>query len=225
MPSRKIPLVTGEIYHVVNRGVGAIPIFANHRDYQRFTLTFRYYQNQKVPFQFSKFLGLPKEEKEKLFNRLQEEKDFLVEIIAYCLMPNHYHFLLRQKTDNGILNFIRLTTDSYSKYFNIKSKRKGSLFEGRFGAIRVENETQLIHLARYIHLNPHSSFVIKTSKDLLAYPHSSLGEYLKPKGIGFCQKELIYAYFKTPREYREFVLNQADYQRNLEIIKHQLLEK
>ncbi|MGB9706931.1 MAG: transposase [Microgenomates group bacterium] len=225
MSLRKIPLVTEEIYHVVNRGVGAIPIFTNNKDYQRFTLTFRYYQNQKVPFQFSKFLNLSKKQKEQLFVDLGQKKDFWVEIIAYCLMPNHFHFLLKQKANNGILNFIRLTTDSYSKYFNIKNERKGSLFEGRFKAIRVENETQLIHLTRYIHLNPYSSFVVKSLKNLLAYPHSSLGEYLNPEGFGFCQKELIYAYFKTPVAYREFVFNQADFQRNLEIIKHQLLER
>jgi len=225
MPIRKTPLATGEIYHIFNRGVGAIPIFGCNRDYRRFILTFLYYQNQNHPFQFSKFLDLPKEEKEKLLSRLQKEKNFEVEIIAYCLMPNHYHFLLRQTTKNGILNFIRLTTNSYSKYFNIKNKRKGGLFEGRFSAVRVENEKQLIHLSRYIHLNPYSGFVVKDLKKILTYPYSSLKEYLDDKGsAGFCQKELIFAYFKTPKAYKEFVLDQADYQRNLEIVKHQLLE-
>lgn len=87
MPARITPLVDNEIYHIVNRGTGAIPIFKNRYDYQRFIEVFLYYQNAKPPFRFSKFLDFSQLERNKIFEELKKKKDFLVEIIAYCLMP------------------------------------------------------------------------------------------------------------------------------------------
>lgn len=225
MPTRKTPLATQEVYHVVNRGVGAIPIFKNAYDYRRFISAFQYYQHQNTPLPFSKLLKQPLAERGKLLSKLEGPKDFLAEIIAFCLMPNHYHFLLKQSIDNGILNFIRLTTNSYSRYFNTRYERKGGLFEGRFEAVRVETDEQLLHLNRYIHLNPYSSFLVKRVDDLLSYPYSSLPEYVGTESTAFYRKELILSHFKDRKSYQEFVINQADYQRNLEVIEHQLLEK
>jgi len=217
-----MPLVTGEIYHVVNRGVGGIPIFKEKKDYQRFLKTLLYYQRQTVPFRFSRFLTLPKEEQEKI---LLENKKVLVEIISYCLMPNHFHFLLKQTVDEGILRFLRLATNSYSRFFNLKYKRNGALFGARFKATRIESEEQLLHVSRYIHLNPYSGFLVKDLKNLFTYHYSSLPEYLNLSPESYCQKEIITAYFKNPANYRKFISNQADYQRSLDLIKHKTLEK
>lgn len=224
MPARTIPLVTGEYYHIVNRGVASTPIFKRKYDYQKFIQAFLYYQNTNPPVRFSKFGEFPKIEKEKVLEELKKKRDLLVEIIAYCLMPNHYHFILKQVKDKGIANFIRLSTNSYSHYFNIVYKRKGTLFEGRFKAVRIETDSQLLHLSRYIHLNPYSSFLIKDFKSLLNYPFSSLVEYLGISQTSVCQKDIVLNQFPGSEEYKEFVLNQADYQRTLEEIKHQILE-
>jgi len=82
----------------------------------------------------------------------------------------------------------------------------------------------LVHVSRYIHLNPYSSFVVKDLKDLEKYLWSSLSEFLAPEKGGICQKEMILNYFKTPEAYKEFIFDQADYQRKLDQIKHLLLE-
>ena len=139
-------------------------------------------------------------------------------------MINHYHLLLKQIKNNGIFNFIRLLNNSYSHYFNTKYKRKGSLFEGRFKAARIENDAQLLHLSRYIHLNPYSSFLVKNSEELISYPFSSLSEYLRQNKDNICHKEIVLGQFSDFKDYKKFVLNQADYQRSLQGIKHQLLE-
>lgn len=225
MPVRTTPLVTAEVYHIVNRGVASTPIFRRRYDHQKFTQIFLYYQNAGPPVRFSKLRELPGTEKERVLEELKRKKNFLVEIIAYCLMPNHFHFILKQVKDNGIADFIRLSTNSYSHYFNIVSKRKGPLFEGRFKAVRIETDTQLLHISRYIHLNPYSSFLINGLKNLLNYPFSSLMEYLGSSQISICHKEIILSQFSGSKQYEDFVLNQADYQRSLEEIKHQILEE
>lgn len=224
MPVRSIPLANNEIYHVLNRGLNSIPIFTQKRDYQRFFETFLFYQNYRPPIKFSRLKTLSREEREKLLERLRKKKDWEVKIIAYCLMPNHFHFLLKQLKDSGITDFIRRLDDSYSHYFNTKYERKGSLFEGRFKAIRVETDEQLLHLSRYIHLNPYSSFVIKDLNQLVDYSYSSLREYIGVDQANICQKEIVSDQFSSFEAYNKFVFNQADYQRALEQIKHQMLD-
>jgi putative transposase len=219
-----VPLVNNEVYHIINRGNASLPIFKTKFNYHRFIQSFIYYQHSNPPVKFSKLLNIPRQEREELLNKRRKERKLLVEIIAYCLMPNHYHFIVRQIEDEGIFNFIRLFASSYSHYFNTKYKRRGGLFEDRFKAVRIETESQLLHLSRYVHLNPYSSFLVKTLDKLTKYPYSSLPEYLGQSEIEICQKEIILSSFSTLKSYKQFVLDRADYQRSLEEIKLQLLE-
>lgn len=225
MPSRAVPLVTDQTYHILNKGNASLPIFRNKYDYQKFIQAFLYYQNATIPFRFSKLTTLPTTERDNLLDKLNKQKDFLVEIIAYCLMPNHYHFILTQKKDEGIMNFIRRFTSSYSHYFNTKYKRKGTLFQDRFKAIRIESDSQLIHLTRYLHLNPYSSFLVKDIKHLFDYPFSSLKEYLETSEMNICNKDKIFSFFKNSQTYRDSIVDRAGYQRTLEEIKHKILEE
>lgn len=225
MPGRKIPLVTNEVYHVINRGAGSQPIFLNQRDYLRALETIFYYQNQDLSLRYSFFLRLPKHQKEELLDRLKARRKFLVEIIAHCLMPNHFHLLLKQIRDDGISIFISKFSNSYTRYFNTNQKRIGSLLQGNFKAARMETDEQLIHVSRYIHLNPYSSYVVKNLKELENYPYSSLPEYLNPKMPVRCSKEIVLHHFKNVASYKKFVFDQADYQRRLQEIKHLVLEK
>lgn len=224
MPCRAAPLITDEIYHVVNRGSAAVPIFHTKRDYRKFLQIFLYYQNDHPPIRFSRFEELNTQNRGRILQTLKTKKDLLVWIIAYCLMPTHFHFLLKQTKDHGVLNFIRLSTNSYSRYFNTKNQRKGSLFEGRFKAVRIETNNQLLHVSRYIHLNPYTAYTVRDFSALLSYPFSSLVEYLGNSEEKICQKEVILEQFSSPGKYKEFVFDQADYQRTLEEIKHQVLE-
>lgn len=167
--------------------------------------------------------------------QLKAKRKFLVEMIAFCLMPNHFHLLLKQVQENGISAFTGNFTNSYTRYFNTKQKRIGPLFQGKFKAVRVETNEQLLHLSRYIHLNPYSSYLIKTLDKLENYPYSSFSEYLYPKKIFNCEKEIIFHDFKdvssykrslqVSETYKKFILNQADYQRRLQTVKHLALEE
>lgn len=226
MPGRITPLITDQIYHVLNRGISFQPTFSFKRDFDRAIEVMKYYQNKETPIRYSKFMILSLEVRQRILADLFKRKAFWVEVVAYCLMPNHFHFILKQLVENGISNFMAHFTDSYTRYFNVKNKRNGPLFQGRFKAIRVGTDSQLLHLTRYIHLNPYSSFVIKTISELWSYQYSSFLEYLDGLSTpSFCNKGLVLSQFKDVEAYRKFVLDQADYQRRLEGIKHLLLER
>lgn len=225
MPGRKILLITGELYHVFNRGIASQPIFLTRRNYQRATETLFYYQNAKLPLKYSRFLRLAIKQRLEILKRLKKQKQYRIEIVCYALMPNHTHLLVRQLIDEGISKSMSDFANSYTRYFNTKRKRRGPIFEGKFKAVRIETDEQLLHLSRYIHLNPYSSYVVKTLKKLEGYPYSSFPEYIQKTKIDFCNKEIILDQFQTPVSYKKFVFDQADYQRELEWIKHLTLEE
>lgn len=223
MPYRTTPLASDQYYHVYNRGVARIPIFTNKREYDRFLQTLFYYRFTKPPIRLSLFLILESKKKEQLLNNLERASDRRVEIVSFVLMPNHFHLLVQQKTDQGISGFIGNACNSYTKYINTKHRRVGTLFQGPFKAVRVESDEQLLHLSRYIHLNPLVSFVVKKEQELLTYPWSSLGYYIQDNSMQLNTKPVL-NHFKTPAKYIKFVLDQADYGKKLEKIKHLALE-
>lgn len=222
MARRKVALVEGEIYHLFNRSINKEIIFGNEKICYRAHLIFNYYQF-KSSVRFSYFINWPKERRQEFLN-LQNRKDKkLVEIIAFCLMPNHFHFILKQLAITGISQFLGLFQNSFAKYFNTRFKRRGHLLEGEFKAVRVETQEQLLHLSRYLHLNPYSGSVVKTIKDLMVYPWSSFPDYLG-KRKGSVSKELILSQFPNIQAYKNFVLDRADYQKKLEQIKNLLID-
>ena len=138
-------------------------------------------------------------------------------------MPNHFHFLIKQKIDNGITKFLSRFTNSYTRFFNARYKRVCPIFQGIFKAVRIENEEQLIHVSRYIHLNPVVSFIIK-EEFLDTYPWSSLSEFLDYQKEEICDKGIVLCYFSSKESFRKFIHNQIDYGKKLEAIKHLMLE-
>ena len=223
MPYRKTPFVNNEIYHVVNRGVAQKPIFLNKRNYQRFLGILNFYRFNPS-LRFSYFYRLSGKEKQDFIGNLKKNKEPVIEILTFCLMPNHFHILLRQFQDKGIQIFMRNLQNSYARYFNNKHNRIGPLFQSPFKAIRIEDEEQLLHVSRYIHLNPSSSYLIEIDK-LENYPWSSLSEYLGQRTPELTSPKLVLSFFESNEKYKEFVFNQADYQREFENIKHLILEK
>ena len=213
MPSRINPFINGQIYHIYNRGSEKRPIFENRRDQKRFEQTMLYYQLDGPKPRFSNFF------KYKLFKPDPTKK--IVEIICFCLMLNHFHFILKQLKDGGITEFISKLSNSYTKYFNTKHTRIGPLFQGEFKSVLVESDEQLLHLSRYIHLNPLVSFLVK---DLDQYEWSSYREYINATR-GISSKEDVLGFFKSPDAYKQFVLDQAEYGKTLELIKHKIIEE
>lgn len=213
MPYRSIPFVTEQVYHVYNRGSEKRTIFEDRRDCQRFLKTLTYYQLEGPKPKLSHFF------KYQNFKPNQAQK--LVEILSFCLMPNHFHLLLKQLKDGGITNMVTHLSLSYTKYYNTKYSRIGPLFQGTFKAVLIESDEQLIHVSRYIHLNPLVSFL---TKSLEQYEWSSYQEYLMGKD-GICSKEQILSFFKSPKDYESFIKDQAGYALELEFIKHQLIDE
>ncbi len=222
MPGRIMPLVNGEVYHVFNRGANRQPTFSSNREYERALTAIDFYRFYKTPLSLSKFLKLEQDRQNEILDLLHENKR-LVDIFCYCLMPNHFHILLRQQENNGISKFLSNFQNSYTKYFNARHERDGSLFLDQFKAVRVETDEQLVHLSRYIHLNPHTGFVTKTLEGLETYPWSSFQEYLEPRKQ-FTNVKFILDFFKSGEEYKKFVFDQADYQRKLKLIEHLVIE-
>lgn len=214
MPGRIVPLVTGEIYHIFNRGTEKRIIFAQPKDYKRFKRILYYYQFQGPKPKFSEFsFSNPH-----TFNPAVDNK--LVQIVCYCLMPNHFHLLIKQLKDNGISIFLSQISNSYTKYFNTKYTRVGSLLQGTFKSILVESEEQFIHLSRYIHINPVVSRIVER---LGQYPWSSYEEYMYSKD-NICSTEEILSHFSSKAKYKEFLEDQIEYGETLELIKHQVID-
>lgn len=225
MPSRKIILANDQIYHTFNRGVARLPIFTSIKHYSRFLQLINYYRFANTPVSYSQLTKLSLETRQQILDKLQKENSTQVEILAFCLMDNHYHLLLRQILDKGIVNFMANVQNSYVKYLNINEGRIGPLFQSAFKAKRIETNEQLLHVSRYIHLNPCTSFVVKID-NLAEYQWSSLPDYLNvntPKHI-FINSEPVLGQFKNKSSYKEFVYDQAEYQQELSLIKHLTFE-
>ena len=223
MPRRFTPLVNEYYYHIFNRGVNRQPIFNKQFDYARIINLLRFYKITDPPLRFSKFLQLSKDQRKTIWKQL-ENAPRNVSIICYCLMPNHFHLLVKQESDNGTSRFLSNFQNGYTKYINIKYNRIGHLLQGQFKAVKIGDEEQLLHISRYIHLNPYTSAVVKNLEDLKNYRWSSFPEYLGETEFQLCNKETVMKYFKNSNTYKEFVFNQADYQKELERIKHLTLE-
>lgn len=137
-------------------------------------------------------------------------------------MPTHFHLLVRQEKDEGIRTSIQRSMSAYSHYYNIKYKKRGSLFESTFKSVRVESEEQLLHLSRYIHLNAATDYLVEKPED---YPYSSLHLFLSGQIPPPFDPFPIMTNFKKKEKYLEFLYDQKDYQRKLDAIKHLTLEE
>lgn len=219
MSYRRTPIVTGEVYHTFNRSIARQPIFLNVRNYSRALELINFYSYIQPRLRFSHYNRLSIKEKTNFLNDLKQNGRKQIKLFAFCLMPNHVHFLLKEIEKSGISRFMSNFQNSYAKYFNLKTDRTGSLFQSMFKAVRIESDEQLIHTCRYIHLNPLTSYIIKEIKDLEIYPWSSYSEYFKDSS-DFVDTSLILEFFPSKKLFKKFTLDQVDYQRQLDKIKH-----
>lgn len=214
MPYRLLPFVNGEIYHLYNRGLGKQNIFFSNRDYSIFLDSLFYYQITNPKLKFS--LGKNNQSVH------PDKSNKLVEIICYCLMPNHFHLLVRQVKENGVSTFMRRFGNSYTRYINIKYNRPGPLFQGVFKAVLIETNEQLVHVSRYIHLNP---LVANLVRNLKLYRWSSYLDFIGLNLNTNLNSRIVAEQFKSGSDYEKFVMDQADYGAELERIKHQIIDQ
>lgn len=224
MPPRKHPLVDGEYYHIYNRGINKQDIFTTFKEYKRALALLKYYRHQNVPLKFSVYNRLNVQDKI-LVNEKLKSSPLLIELVCFCLMPNHFHLLMRSLQVGGVTEYVKNFQSGYSHYFNLRHDRCGSLYQGTFKNVHVVDDSQLLHLSRYIHLNPFSAGLLKDYQDLENFPWSSMRQFIGSEN-GFCQPDIVLSVFdlkskvKAHNRYRQFVADQASYQRDLEKIKH-----
>ncbi len=222
MPRRNTPLVVNEYHHIYNRGVARQAIFVDDRDRHRFVTTLMYYRFRALRLRFSMWLELEGDARVRWMKQMVQASDQLVAVIAFALMPNHVHLLLRQTSEDGISIFMQHLSNSYTKYFNTRHNRVGPLFQGPFKAIRVDTDGQLLHLSRYIHLNPLVGHVVDES-EWLRYPWSSLVEYRRGKSA-WLDLHPILGQFASSAAHEAFVRDYADQAQRLSQLTPVLLE-
>jgi REP element-mobilizing transposase RayT len=185
MPTRNKVKQYGEdeYYHVYNRGVNKDLIFREDKDYWYFLSLLKRHLS---PISDTDYYG-------RIVKKYHED----IELVAFCLMPNHFHLLIYLKKSAGLANLMRSIMTSYTMYFNKKYKRKGHLYQDVFLASRINNEFYYWHISRYIHLNP--------AKNFLSYPYSSLDYFVGKKSADWIHPERIVTTDKERADYLEFV--------------------
>lgn len=194
---RKEPLVTGEYYHVYNRGTDKRSIFKNKLDIERFFVSM-------TEFNTVESIG-SLYENSFLKHQLGRPTSKLVEFVAYCLNSNHYHFLIKQKVDDGVSEYMKKLGGGYTKYFNQKYKRSGVLFQGRFKSKHIDTNEYLLHLSAYINLNNKEE--LSGHKQL---SKSSFDEYLGKSNDLLCKTDIVLGQFKNQNDYNKFALSSLE---------------
>lgn len=209
-------LAPGEVYHVFSRGVEKRDIFLDAADRERFCKLLVHCMPAGVIQSFS--LAARRSVRSLRTNN----GEGLVDLLCYCLMDNHFHLLVHENVEGGVSLYMQRLLTSYSKYFNTRYDRSGSLFIHPFKAVLVEQDEQLLHVSRYIHLNPYVAHMVD---DPFGYRWSSLDEYMtEPRQErAVCHRQLIKD--MVPKDqHKTFIADEADYARSLADIQHQLID-
>lgn len=196
---RKTPFANGEHYHIFNRGTDKRNIFSDESD------TDRFFQSMQE-FNTVKPIGSIYENSFRELGNPTSKSSRLVDFIAYCTNPNHFHFVLKQLADNGISQFMKRVGGGYAKYYNEKYDRSGTLFQGRFKSVHVNSNEYLLHVSAYVNLNARVHKLGNPTSKLVG-SRSSWEEYVNPwtdTGASFCNKKVVLEQFRNREEYRKF---------------------
>lgn len=212
----KPKFVCNEIYHVCNKSIANYAIYRSKIDSHRFIEVLDYYNRYPVWTSYS--TNLKRRLGYKYGDILHVLPNALIKVLSYCIMPDHYHLLFKVVADFPIAKYINDIENSYSRYFNIKHKRKGPLWQSSYRCVRIKSNEQLLHTSRYIHLNPTSSGLVRKPEEWIL---SSYNRIITQLSIF---KSLSEFSIQTMQDYRHFVESNIDYQQSLKKIKKLLLE-
>lgn len=180
----------GEFYHIYNRGTDRRIVFANSYDFQRFLQSMREFNSvDPIGSIYQNSFNEP---------QLRRRTSKLVNIVCYCLNPNHYHMILEQRINGGISEFMKRLSGGYTKHFNFKHKRSGVLFQGKFKANHIDSNEYLLYASAYVNLNG----LVHKLKDIHFY--SSWEEFIDMTNKDMCKKNIILGQFKNRNEYKTF---------------------
>lgn len=186
-------------YHLYNRGINKEAVFKDQDDYAVFLNLFKRYLG-KEPL---------KDNKGREYPWFRDE----LELAAFCLLPNHFHILLYQSQADSMARILKSITTTYSMYFNKRYKRVGPVFQSRYKASMITQDAYLLHISRYIHLNP---------PNYKGWQFSSLPYYLGKRSASWLKPDRIIELFDNQTEYKNFVHDYEQYKRSLDKIKSEL---
>jgi len=235
MPYRKEQFANKEIYHIVLRALDNNLIFKDIDDYYRGIFSI-YEFNNDIPVEILERRKQRKKEKTAGDRVSPETRKLLVEILAFCFMPNHIHLLLKQITNNGLSKFMKKFGIGYASYFNRKYKRKGYVFQNRFLSVHIKNDNQLKIVFNYIHTNPLSLIEPgwkeigikdpkKSTEFLESYKWSSYQDYIGIKNFpSVSERNFMLEIMGREEEIKEFINNWISYKKELNEFNNLFLE-
>ena len=249
---RKTVFANEQYYHLYNRGVDKREVFLDEEDFLRFLTCLREFNRQEaIGSLYEKNLREKRNGSSAPIRGAELPGPALVEIVAYCLNPNHYHLILKQNSEKGIERFMHKLSTGYTNYFNKKYKRSGALFQGRFKAIHIDSNEYLLHLSVYVNRNyfihgydeskileakpPRGGLASKISQN--EWKYCSAPDYLGKRLGTLCKKEIILNQFSgrvssTPTQgvelpvsiYAEFLEANANYFKDKKDLEKYILE-
>ena len=208
----RVKPVKDGIYHIYNRGVENKNVFLDESDYFRFIHDLFEFNDELPVNNFTHFLN---KEVGLHYIRERRPRKLLVEILTFCLMPNHFHLMVKQKSENGTPEFMRKLKTGYTNYFNQKYKRPGSLFQGKYKIVAIKEEAHFSYLPHYIHCNPLDLTMPdwrqrkirnprEAMKFLEEYRWSSFLDYIGQKNFpSFTSREIILDYYGGQERYKK----------------------
>lgn len=202
---RNIKIAPGEYYHIYNRAVSKQTIFHDTRDYLRFLFLILYFQSPLIFQQLGRLV------KHFVQHRVLDTIDIneiikkrTVELVAFCVMPNHFHLILKGLEEGGIATYMQRVLNAYAKYYNTKYEKSGHVFQGPYRAVHVSSDRQLLYLSSYIHRNPRELANWLGKED--QYQWSSYQDYIGENRWGnLLLLDIILGQFKDKKKYQEFV--------------------
>lgn len=238
MPIKRPPIVTGEIYHIVIRAIEGIKLFRDQRDYFRMIHDLFEFNNEKSTPSY--YREEQKQTRSDLvgFGKRYRGRKCLLEILAFCLMPNHVHLLVRQLKGNGISRFMQKIGAGYGGYYNKKYCRSGHLFQGKYKIVHIKDDKQLITVFVYIHTNPVAILVPKWKENGIKdrelqeviefienYHWSSYSDYLGKKNFpSVTNREFLINELGGTKEAQRFVNDWLQFKKELAYFQQVAIE-
>lgn len=213
---QRLKMSQGGMYHICNKSIANFGIFQSEFNAQRFLETVDCYNKIHVWTSFSQAL---KNNNYEYSNIIFPKEDPIIKFLSYCIMPDHYHLLIKVLINYSIAKYLNDIENSYTRYFNIKFHRKGPLWQSNYKVVPITSNEQLLHVSRYIHLNPTTAKLVEKPEDWL---FSSYKDIISNKEL--LQVHLSEISIRSRNHYQKFVENNRDYQIKLKQIKRLLLD-
>lgn len=204
----------GEYFHIFNKSISNYQIFRKDFLKDRMLMCLNYYNRPIIPYCLSSYLR----HHQVPLDILELKEKALVKFVAYCIMPDHYHLLIKILINNSLSKYINDFENSYSRFFNIVNDRKGPLWQNPYKYVRITTNEQLLHVIRYIHLNPTSSSLVQKPEDWL---YSSYKQYITSSNLLINSNDISISNLSSFKIFHE---NQIDYQKQLKLNRKLYLE-